>query len=274
MTTKLQSLRKLNGMKFLLNSLTKLFTSTLLKINLKTKASDKSDNFGEQQCPFGQINLEELISEVIPMVQQFAPMLFGAINELKGDCEMFREGRCPRSNYHMLHRRAYDCLGSKDPIVILEGKNLLLKLLECFPNDRIGLYNLACAESLLGNVDQALSVLEKAIDVGYRDFDHILNDTDFDNIKNHDGFKRILGKYINLNEIKTDQVEEKKEEPKKEEIKIEVSKIEEPKKEQDKELETVSKLLNDMGFDIPSNVLKELLSNGERLQDIVNELLI
>jgi len=47
------------------------------------------------------------------------------------------------------------------------------------------MYNLACAESLLGNIPEAISCLEKAIDLGYSNISHMLNDSDLDNISDH-----------------------------------------------------------------------------------------
>jgi len=45
------------------------------------------------------------------------------------------------------------------------------------------MYNIACAECLLGNIPESVSCLEKAIDLGYSNVSHMLNDSDLDNIR-------------------------------------------------------------------------------------------
>jgi len=57
------------------------------------------------------------------------------------------------------------------------------------PKNCIPFYNVACAESLLGNTDEALLYLNKAIDLGYANLSHILQDSDFNNISNTEGFR-------------------------------------------------------------------------------------
>jgi len=57
------------------------------------------------------------------------------------------------------------------------------------PTNPVPFYNVACSESLLGNLDEALSYLNQSIDKGYRNLSHMKSDEDLDNIRQTDGFK-------------------------------------------------------------------------------------
>jgi len=57
------------------------------------------------------------------------------------------------------------------------------------PTHSVPFYNVACAESLLANTDEALVYLNKAIDLGYKNLDHMLQDSDFNNIRHTEGFR-------------------------------------------------------------------------------------
>jgi len=69
-------------------------------------------------------------------------------------------------------------------------------MLQLQPNHVITLYNLACAESLLKNVNEALQALEKAIENGFSDLEHMLNDTDLVNLRNYPGFDVLIQKLV------------------------------------------------------------------------------
>jgi len=60
------------------------------------------------------------------------------------------------------------------------------------PDNYIALYNLACADSLLNNVIDALKYLEKSVLAGYTNLEHMLNDSDLKNIRDTEGFKKIV----------------------------------------------------------------------------------
>jgi len=57
------------------------------------------------------------------------------------------------------------------------------------PDHPIPFYNVACSESLMGNTVNALEYLEKAINLGFNDLEHMLKDEDLVNIRNSDQFK-------------------------------------------------------------------------------------
>lgn len=60
------------------------------------------------------------------------------------------------------------------------------------PEDELTLYNLACACSLAGKPEKALDALEKSVEAGFNDPDHMENDEDLNAIRDLDGYKRIL----------------------------------------------------------------------------------
>ena len=56
-------------------------------------------------------------------------------------------------------------------------------------------YDAACLYALMGRTEQALNAFDKALSLGYRDFQHIAADTDLDAIRELPRFKEILNKY-------------------------------------------------------------------------------
>ncbi len=62
-------------------------------------------------------------------------------------------------------------------------------------------YNIACLASLDKKAKEALENLELSFQKGYKDYDHLLKDTDLDNIRGTDEFKQLLKKYF-LDKVK------------------------------------------------------------------------
>ncbi|MEP6509499.1 MAG: tetratricopeptide repeat protein, partial [Gemmatimonadales bacterium] len=60
------------------------------------------------------------------------------------------------------------------------------------PDDPLLLYNVACMYALVGNPDQALDCLEKAVDKGYGQKDWVEHDTDLDSLRDLPRFQRIV----------------------------------------------------------------------------------
>ncbi|MFH1227025.1 MAG: transglutaminase domain-containing protein [Planctomycetota bacterium] len=73
-----------------------------------------------------------------------------------------------------------------------EAKETFGKLLELLPDNANALYNLACTCSLMGDKSEALDYLEKSIQAGWDDYAHIKKDTDLDNIRDEERFKKIM----------------------------------------------------------------------------------
>jgi tetratricopeptide (TPR) repeat protein len=59
------------------------------------------------------------------------------------------------------------------------------------PSDPLVQYNLACSYSLTGNYNQALAALQKALDLGYRDFKWLGEDPDLSDLRLHPLYKNI-----------------------------------------------------------------------------------
>jgi len=59
------------------------------------------------------------------------------------------------------------------------------------PENPIPVYNIACAESLMGNIGESLIYLNQSVDLGYRDLQHMLNDEDLVNIRQTEGFNAV-----------------------------------------------------------------------------------
>lgn len=66
------------------------------------------------------------------------------------------------------------------------------ELLRLDPHDVGTMYNTACIHSLLGAKEKAYTWLEKAIDAGYRNADHLATDEDFKSIRDELRFQNLL----------------------------------------------------------------------------------
>ena len=88
-----------------------------------------------------------------------------------------------------LQRKAMQHLRNKEYDKSIETYR---KYLELKPNDEIALYNLACAYSLAGKKAEAVEYLRKSVEAGYSNFDHIKRDTDLDNIREEEGYKKLF----------------------------------------------------------------------------------
>jgi hypothetical protein len=132
-----------------------------------------------------------------------------------------------------------------------EGRIAFSALAELSPRDPLVLYNLSCAEALLGNPDSAVSVLSRSVECGYRNLAHLLADPDLDSLRTHTGYLKVVANLKdlhydasdsqNVNE-KDEKKEEVKEEKKSEEViplaalrMVEKKPEQQPEKEQEKE---------------------------------------
>ncbi len=66
------------------------------------------------------------------------------------------------------------------------------RALKINPDDPLLLYNIACMYSLLGNPDEALDCLEKAVDKGYGQKDWVEHDKDLDSLRDLPRFQKIV----------------------------------------------------------------------------------
>jgi len=94
--------------------------------------------------------------------------------------------------FDKLHEKAIEYLNTMDREMIQKGKDCLLSMVQLKPDNYVALYNLACAESLLNNVHEALQTLEKSVRAGYTKLEHMLSDPDLLNVRESEGFKKIV----------------------------------------------------------------------------------
>lgn len=79
-----------------------------------------------------------------------------------------------------------------------EGLGLDRRLAGLRPEDPVIRYNLACSLSLIGQSQEALGELKKAILLGYDEYPYILRDSDLENVRKLASFKIFFNKLKNL----------------------------------------------------------------------------
>jgi len=67
-------------------------------------------------------------------------------------------------------------------------------LSELEPRDPLVFYNLACSYSLTDQFDRAVSALEQALNLGYRDFTWLAKDPDLHQLRQHPLYRTIESK--------------------------------------------------------------------------------
>jgi len=75
-----------------------------------------------------------------------------------------------------------------------EGLKIDQKLSKLKPSDPIVFYNLTCSYSLTENIDSALETLQKAIRLGYNDFDYMEKDPDLENLRKNKRYQMFIAK--------------------------------------------------------------------------------
>lgn len=81
---------------------------------------------------------------------------------------------------------------------ITEGLKVDERLARLEPRNPVVFYNLACSYSLSGVLDQAANALEKALQLGYRDFDWLAKDPDLKPLRGHVVFDELKAKIRQL----------------------------------------------------------------------------
>jgi tetratricopeptide (TPR) repeat protein len=72
-----------------------------------------------------------------------------------------------------------------------EGLNVDERLAELEPENPLVFYNLACSYSLTDKCDRAADAIEKALSLGYRDFNWLIKDPDLKKLRAHPRYKAI-----------------------------------------------------------------------------------
>jgi tetratricopeptide (TPR) repeat protein len=73
-----------------------------------------------------------------------------------------------------------------------------LQLSRLQPRNPLAFYNLACSHSLNGELDQAVTALEQALRLGYRDFNWLAKDPDLRQLRQHPLYRSIESKIRQL----------------------------------------------------------------------------
>lgn len=76
-----------------------------------------------------------------------------------------------------------------------EGLEIDKKLVLLLPENEVVHYNLACSYSLLGELDHAMESLEKALGLGYQEFEFMESDPDLASLREDARFEDLLDRY-------------------------------------------------------------------------------
>jgi tetratricopeptide (TPR) repeat protein len=81
---------------------------------------------------------------------------------------------------------------------IVEGLKVDERLARLEPGNPLVFYNLACSYSLAREMDRAARALEKALELGYRDFDWLVKDPDLKPLRADPAFGELKAKIRQL----------------------------------------------------------------------------
>ncbi|MBU0677444.1 MAG: tetratricopeptide repeat protein [Verrucomicrobia bacterium] len=73
-----------------------------------------------------------------------------------------------------------------------DGLSVDLRLAQLCPEESEVWYNLGCSYALVGEREQALDALRRALDLGYSDYDWMLKDADLECLRNDPRFIDLL----------------------------------------------------------------------------------
>jgi tetratricopeptide (TPR) repeat protein len=75
---------------------------------------------------------------------------------------------------------------------IADGLRMDRRLVRLLPENATAHYNLACSLALMKRKGDALRALQRAVELGYRDFDWMAQDPDLEDLKEHPDFTALL----------------------------------------------------------------------------------
>ncbi|MBY0230313.1 MAG: hypothetical protein K2W96_13600 [Gemmataceae bacterium] len=78
-----------------------------------------------------------------------------------------------------------------------EGLKVDRRLVKLRPEDALAHYNLACSYARLNRANQSIKTLRRAVELGYRDFRFIWEDSDLDAIREDPRFRKLMKEYEN-----------------------------------------------------------------------------
>jgi tetratricopeptide (TPR) repeat protein len=100
-----------------------------------------------------------------------------------------------RQEWFELQQQALALMDSKTPEGIKQARELFEKQIKLSPHpwgQRIPLYNIACCEALLGNSEEAIRILQEAVNAGYRNLKHIQGDEDLESLRELEGYQQVI----------------------------------------------------------------------------------
>jgi hypothetical protein len=115
----------------------------------------------------------------------------------------------PEISYNDMNSRAVNLMNQQQ---FEAARELLKSAITKFPTIHVFHYNLACVNSLMGSLDEAVENLNDAVTLGYSRLGHMLMDSDLENIRSHPGFKALAesmalrcnkGPFANLGRLAT-----------------------------------------------------------------------
>ena len=83
-----------------------------------------------------------------------------------------------------------------------EGLRIDKQLAKIRPKDPVIFYNLACSYSLLNSIEDSAVALERAIKLGYRDFNWLKKDPDLENLRESLAYSLIIKPLLKRKRIK------------------------------------------------------------------------
>jgi len=77
---------------------------------------------------------------------------------------------------------------------IEDGLRMDRRLVKLLPDNPNAYYNLACSLALKKRKSEAINNLQKAISLGYKDFEWLMQDPDLENLKGLPAFQKLVSK--------------------------------------------------------------------------------
>jgi len=144
----------------------------------------------------GADNFKSTVNQIMQQVNLVAPLIFhGGLPFIQSCGKDFLTelnidlSQVPSQVSCRLNQLAYFLLEHKRNF---EARCVLEVLLERDPNNILGLYNLACAQCLLGDTVTALATLKRAVVAGYSNFKHMSTDPDLEALRTNPDFIQLI----------------------------------------------------------------------------------
>jgi len=187
-----------------IKNIANIVNEQLPEVNLNDIKNIANDNFNNIKNMANDINMKNITNEINNNIKNIANVVNGYIldevGNIKNEVNDFIN-KMPKldigyveDQFTFYQDKALCCLKSLDENVIQKGREYLMQMLVIVPNHANTLYNLACAESLLKRFPEAIDALEKAVENGFVNLNHMMQDKELDFIRNTEAFNKIVEK--------------------------------------------------------------------------------